>query len=783
MALDHSNPKYWYWYGENMMHRNGKSGSEAKISTTTVIVCVFSVLFAAISIFISNNMWKTTVQMYEHPYAVTNISRGMQSRLLDMKRFVGIFLTYDFETEEKARELFQERYDMQNEAIDAIYDRYLGPVTNVDALRLAMDMLIACQAKAIQFADRHPKDAIKVYLEEKIYPRYDAVNESLDTIIQCSDERIHGLTKTSKHTAWLSIGIALSLSAIIILLSIYSNRIERKSIEKLTQRERELRSALLQAQKADELRDALLLAQKASKAKKEFLSRMSHEIRTPMNVIIGMTTIASTHLDERPRLEDCLSKIANSSRHLLSIINDVLDMSKIEEGKLSISHDPFQLRNLIESVISIVYPQAAGQDKNFDCGIHGLETEMLVGDSLRTKQILLNLLSNAIKFTPQGGSVRLDVRQARMENGKTRLQFSVSDTGIGMNEEFLGRLFQPFEQADNSISVKYGGTGLGMAITQNLVELLGGSIRVESKPEEGTTFTVALPFDVPDSPVDRRQVKLEHLKVLVADDDRDTCVHTALLLERMGINARWVQSGSEAVRTVLEAHGLRQGFDVCFLDWKMPDMDGVEVTRRIRERIGPETLIIIISAYDWSAIEEEAREAGANAFVAKPLFDSSLHDVLLSTMHSASFDAGKPRVRPGICRGKHFLLAEDNALNREIAVELLKETQAEIDCVENGEQAVARFLASSEGYYSLILMDIQMPVMDGYEAAKVLRANNVRADAATVPIVAMTADAFKEDVEQAFAAGMNGHIAKPIEIESLYRVLADIFISGNGETA
>ncbi len=521
------------------------------------------------------------------------------------------------------------------------------------------------------------------------------------------------------------------------------------------------------------LSDALESARNANVAKSNFLSHMSHEIRTPMNAIIGMTTIAMSRLDDRARLEDCLGKIAQSSRHLLGLINDVLDMSKIEGGRLSIAHEPFNFRLSLQGIVNLIQPQIQEQGQNFEVSLSEVDEEELNGDAMRLNQILINLLSNAVKFTPRGGSIRLDIRQVHKNRNNVRFRFIIRDTGIGMSEEFISRLYMPFEQATASTASKFGGTGLGMAITQNLVSLLGGMISVKSKEGRGTEFTVELPFGLSGRQTSRELSALDPLKVLVVDDDPGTCEHASLLLGRMGLRARWVLAGKEAVDLILRARECGDDYDVCLIDWQMPDMDGVETARRIRREVGPDTLIIIISAYDWSPIEREAREAGVNAFINKPFFASTLHDTLLSiTRHApAKAEVSVPNRREYDFSGRRVLLVEDNEFNREVAKEFLEMTGAAVECAGDGREALEKFTSSEPGHYALILMDVQMPVMSGYEATRAIRASD-HAEAETIHILAMTANAFSEDIAAAVAAGMNGHLAKPIDVAALYRLIA-----------
>lgn len=521
------------------------------------------------------------------------------------------------------------------------------------------------------------------------------------------------------------------------------------------------------------IKDALTAAEQASRAKSDFLSRMSHEIRTPMNAVIGMTTIAAASLDNRDKLTDCLGKIGLSSRYLLSLINDILDMSRIESGKVSIINEEFDFRSFVEGISSLIYPQAKNKNIVFDLNIEGVVDERYRGDPLRLNQVLINILSNALKFTPEWRSVHLSIRETRRVRDRAYLQFIVRDTGIGMETGLLERIFEPFEQGGASISHSYGGSGLGLAISSNLISLMNGHISVSSTPGVGSEFVVELPLlTVPDN-TPKQDVSLEDIRVLVVDDDLVTCEHTTLILNRIGVDAEYVTSGKAAVTRVKSALQRHTCYNIALVDWKMPDMDGVETARSIRRIVGPDTLVIIMSAYDWTEIEARAREAGVDFFISKPIFQSVVQDVLLKATRRRQSADTLP-VQKEDFAGRRILLVEDNEINMEIARTLLEFRNASVDGACNGQQAVEMFRSSPQNHYDAVLMDVRMPVMDGIAATQAIRGLD-RADAATVPILAMTANAFAEDIERSRKAGMNEHLAKPIEPETLYARLASYF--------
>lgn len=522
------------------------------------------------------------------------------------------------------------------------------------------------------------------------------------------------------------------------------------------------------------LRDALTSAEAANKAKSEFLSRMSHDIRTPMNAIIGMSTIGQLKINVPNRVRDCFEKIDSSSRYLLTLINDILDMSKIESGKMVLAKRKFDFSEFINEINTIIYPQT--RERGLDFVIHHQEPmeRFYIGDELRLNQIMMNLLSNAVKFTAPGGRITVDIRELKRENGLAYLGLSVSDTGIGMSEDFMKKIYQPFEQENPGTARNKIGTGLGLSIVYNIIQLMGGTIAVTSERNRGTTFELSVPLEpVYDTEEEKRrrmtEDALKDIRVLVVDDDAMIGEQTAAIMSNIGISPVWVDSGTRAIEEVQKMMEAGCTYDVAMIDWLMPDMDGIETTRQIRKIVGPDTTIIIISAYDWSDIEEEARQAGANNFISKPLFQSVIYDTLMH-LNIEPHERREQRQSVSSLDGLQVLLVEDNELNLEIAKTLMEMQGVCVDTAENGREAVDKFADRPLDFYHAVLMDIRMPVMDGLSATKAIRELD-RSDAKTVPIIAMTANAFEEDRRLAIKAGMNGYLVKPIDINKLFEEL------------
>ena len=523
------------------------------------------------------------------------------------------------------------------------------------------------------------------------------------------------------------------------------------------------------------LSEAVAAAEAASRAKSTFLSNMSHDIRTPMNAIIGFTTLAVSNIDNQERVKDYLTKTLSSSRHLLALINDILDMSRIESGKLQLEETEVNLSEMLHDIKTIVGGQVHAKQLELYMDALDVTDEDVYCDRTRMGQILLNLLSNAIKFTPAGGTVSVRVRQlAGTVRDRAQYEFRVRDNGIGMSPEFAQKIFEPFERERTSTVSRIQGTGLGMAITRNIVEMMGGTIKVQTEKNRGTEFIICLPLRVQNcSRREEKIAELAGLKALVVDDDFNTCDSVAKLLTRVGMRAEWTLSGREAVLRARQSIELGDPCRAYIIDWRLPDMNGIEVTRQIRS-LNDDTPIIILTAYDWSDIEVEAKAAGVTAFCSKPMFLSDLRDTLLTAIGHAQTEVQD--ILPGKnadFRGRHILLVEDNELNREIAVAILHEYGFLVDTAENGAVAVEKICTSDPGRYDLVLMDVQMPVMDGCTATRRIRALKDPARAA-VPIVAMTANVFEEERRRAFDCGMNGFLSKPIVIEELVDALKDI---------
>lgn len=526
-----------------------------------------------------------------------------------------------------------------------------------------------------------------------------------------------------------------------------------------------------QREQTQALQDALMQAQHANNAKTTFLSNMSHDIRTPMNAIIGFTTIAVSHIDNKTQVMDCLQKVLSSSNHLLSLINDILDMSRIESGKLQIKEQDCNISELTHNLVNIIQPQVKAKQLELFIDTFDVANEDVVADSLKLSQIFVNLLSNAVKYTPAGGTVSFRIQQqTTFHRGYGDYIFTVKDNGIGMTPKFVEHIFEPFEREESTTKTGIEGTGLGMAITKNIVEMMGGTITVQSEKGKGSEFRVELSLKLQDVEKNAAEIKeLEGLRALVVDDDCDSCESVTRMLKQIGMRAEWTVSGREAVHRAKGAHNEGDSYHTYIIDWQMPEMSGIETTRRIRAAVGPESPIIILTAYDWTDIEEEAMKAGVTAFCAKPLFMSDLKTVLLSANNLSKKEETALWTKADF-GGKRVLVVEDIELNREIAEFILEESGFVVETAPDGTDAVDMVSKSEEGYYDAILMDVQMPIMDGYEATRTIRALP-RKDVETLPIIAMTANAMEEDKEAALMNGMNAHIAKPLDIDQFLTIL------------
>ena len=523
------------------------------------------------------------------------------------------------------------------------------------------------------------------------------------------------------------------------------------------------------------LNDALSAAEEASKAKTAFLSNMSHEIRTPMNAIIGLDSIALNDPDISERTREYLEKIGSSAEHLLGLINDILDMSRIESGRLTLKNEEFSFRKLLDAVNTMFHSQCQDKGLTYRFNMTPDINEYYIGDNMKLRQILINILGNAVKFTDEGGEVQLQIERKAKFEGKSTLCFKISDTGIGISEDYLPYIFDAFSQEEDSSTNKYGSSGLGMAITKSLVEMMNGNILVESEKGIGTTFTVTITLSDSDRTEEGAladSIHPEDMTVLIVDDDPIARDHAQLVLEKAGVITETAENGLQALEMVKLRHARREPYNLILVDWKMPEIDGIETTRMIRDAIGHESAIIILTAYRWDDILDEAVQAGVDSFLPKPLFAAAIMDEFKTAVKKKKLSEQDGQTKTDL-RGRRVLLAEDMAINAEIMKMVLEMREIKADHAVNGRIAVELFTSHPEGYYDAILMDMRMPEMDGLEATRAIRASN-RADAKTVPIIALTANAFDEDVQRSMQAGLNAHLSKPVQPEVLFETLESL---------
>ena len=591
-----------------------------------------------------------------------------------------------------------------------------------------------------------------------------------------------GIVRRSTIQSVLTIAVLLALFGFVYFQNRKNARLVLESETaqaEIRGKQEELEQRIALQEKLEEqsqaLSDALATAEDVNRAKTAFLSNMSHEIRTPMNAIIGLDNIALNDPTISDTTRDHLEKIGASAEHLLHLINDILDMSRIESGRLTLKNEEFSFSELLKTVNTMFSSQCSDKGLDYTCHIQGEVDDYYIGDNMKLRQVLINILGNAVKFTPEGGKVSLTVERTAQLKDLTTLCFKISDTGIGMNKEYLPHIFDTFSQEDSTTTSKYGSSGLGMAITKNIVEMMNGRIEVESEKGKGSVFTVTVTLmdsGRKGTDEDAAEVRPDEMLVLIVDDDPVACEHAKLVLEKAGISAEIAGSGPEAIEMVKLRHTRMDPYNLILVDWKMPEMDGVETTRRIREIVGNESAIIILTAYRWDDVLEEAIQAGVDSFVAKPLFAATIMEEFGSAMKRKGIKAKKEANKADLS-GRRILLAEDVQINAEIMMMVLQMREIEGDLAVNGRIAVEKFKEHEPGYYDAILMDMRMPEMDGLEATQTIRAMD-RPDAKSIPIIALTANAFDEDVQRSMQAGLNAHLSKPVQPDTLYETLEDL---------
>ena len=725
-----------------------------------VFLVILMVGYYLVSVIYTGSIIGGLENIKEHPFPVVIAAGDMKANSLQTRMLADRLCTdRSAMALEDAAAGFKENQEISRQALDILVELYLTDHSASAKINDQYSEVMKQQGILLELcgSDSVADEDVSAFVDENITPLLDDIDGELTILIQNATVKFDSFygQSLSYRQVMLILVTVLGISVMIALL-VYQRILKRREEEAVS----------LHKQIAD-------TAQMANEAKSQFLTNMSHDIRTPMNAIVGMTAIAGAHLDDKDRVKDCLSKISTSSRHLLSLINDILDMGKIEKGKIVLNTEPICLADFVHDFVTIIQPQIKSKRLDLDLSILSVEDEVVIADQMRLHQILQNIISNAIKFTGENGKICFRMEQKPWDqSGYSLYEFRISDNGIGISEEFQKLMFEPFERAATSTVSKTEGAGLGMSITKSIIDLMGGSISVHSKVNEGTTFIVSLPLMTEHHEENIIPDLFKDLRSLVVDDDRDVCENTVQLLEELGMRSDWVLSGAEAVKCVDTAHKQRRDYHAVILDWQMPEMDGVETARQIRKKVGDELPIIILSAYDWTDIEEEAREAGVTAFLAKPLFKSRLYEIMCDTLAPGERPCKENAENTAVTQvSGHVLLVEDNVLNAEIAQVLLNDYGVQVDVARNGMEAMS-LVKSDADKYDVIFMDVQMPVMDGYQATKAIRGLEAEdSNRRHAVIVGMSANAFKEDVDKALSLGMDDYITKPIDIKAIQRVL------------
>ena len=741
---------------------------------TAALLIGLLVVYYTLTLINTNRIVRHVEMIANHPYPVA-VAVGEVNRNLALLRILperlGAVRTPD--VIDLVRSHYKDIDTTLVESFDYMVDNYVYRPGDAPLLRQLYLDLRDEQGKLLELCGDPGFTSAQAasFFAEKIEPKIDEMYRITATMLSGTKVTFAEFVQLARDSRTrVIVYSSILMFAVIAALCVYLSILKSKGSQE---------EAMLRA-----LREALTSAQSANAAKSRFLFSMSHDIRTPMNAIIGMTTIAGMHLDDPLKIKDCLGKISASSRHLLGLINDVLDMSKIESGKIALNDEEFVLPELVRDLVAIILPQANAKKLQFDVSVGSMEHERVIGDTLRISQAILNVVGNALKFTEPGGSVKLDICELPPQyHGYGMYQFVVSDTGVGIPEDFLDKIFDPFERVRTCTISKVEGTGLGMAITKNIVDMVNGRIAVASERGKGTTFTLTFPLKLQEDEAEAFDCSaLRDLRALVVDDDRDVCENTARMLEDIGMRGEWVLTGAEAVEKAASAHRANRDYHSVIVDWKMPGMDGLETARRIRGIVGDEVPIIILTAYDWTEIEEEAKEAGVDAFLPKPLFRSHLCHALRDTvLGGQGAQEAAPDENAETVFDARVLLVEDNDINMEIAGTFIQQYGCAIEQAWDGEEAVRMIKGMPKGYYKLVFMDIQMPKMDGYEATRRIRQMEQSQGASHIPIVAMSANACVEDMDKAYTAGMDDYITKPIALEEISNVLKK-YVGGIGKS-